>query len=443
MKKLLLLINVMSFLLPVRSQTWNLGGNSATNPATDFLGTSDNEPLIFRINSQFSGKIDSVSGLTFFGYGAGLNSTTGIQNTAIGFKSLLMNSTGKWNTANGFQALNSNTTGIGNSAFGAFSLASNKIGMSNTAIGLYSLYLNTTGEYNTADGANALYQNTTGKTNTAVGMNALSANISGNQNTAVGYAAMGDNTTGTNNTVMGYAVLGFGSGSLSSYNTAIGTGALYNTTNSAYNTAIGYNAGGKYNLGWNNTILGANCNGSAADQYNIIAIGQGVTCPDNSTARIGNSATWSIGGFANWTNISDSRFKKDIHENVKGLDFIMKLRPVTYHLDVTGSSKQVKENGGEEWNEIMKTAISEKEKIAYSGFMAQEVEQAAKEVGYDFSGVDKPRTKDALYGLRYAEFVVPLVKAVQELSAQNIELKKQLEDLQKRIKKLESPISKK
>jgi hypothetical protein len=48
-----------------------------------------------------------------------------------------------------------------------------------------------------------------------------------------------------------------------------------------------------------------------------------------------------------------------------------------------------------------------------TGFIAQEVEQAANEIEYDFSGVDAPKNDD-LYGLRYVEFVVPLVKAVQE-----------------------------
>ncbi len=58
-----------------------------------------------------------------------------------------------------------------------------------------------------------------------------------------------------------------------------------------------------------------------------------------------------------------------------------------------------------------------------TGFIAQEVEKAAKELGFDFSGVDKPKNENDYYGLRYAEFVVPLVKAVQELDAQNKELK--------------------
>ena len=54
------------------------------------------------------------------------------------------------------------------------------------------------------------------------------------------------------------------------------------------------------------------------------------------------------------------------------------------------------------------------EGIRYTGFLAQEVEEAARSVGFDFSGVDKPKNANDLYSLRYAEFVVPLVKAVQE-----------------------------
>ena len=54
-----------------------------------------------------------------------------------------------------------------------------------------------------------------------------------------------------------------------------------------------------------------------------------------------------------------------------------------------------------------------------TGFIAQEVEAAAKNIGYDFSGVDAPKNEKDMYGLRYAEIVVPLVKAVQELNQKN------------------------
>jgi predicted RNase H-like nuclease (RuvC/YqgF family) len=88
--------------------------------------------------------------------------------------------------------------------------------------------------------------------------------------------------------------------------------------------------------------------------------------------------------------------------------------------------------------------VTQKEQIIYSGFIAQDVEKTAKEIGYDFSGVDAPKNENDLYGLRYAEFVVPLVKAVQELDqeneelkAENAELKNDMADLKARLDKIE------
>ena len=59
-------------------------------------------------------------------------------------------------------------------------------------------------------------------------------------------------------------------------------------------------------------------------------------------------------------------------------------------------------------------AISNKESIHMSGFIAQKVEKAANETGYDFDGVIKPAHDKDHYRLAYGEFVVPLVKAMQE-----------------------------
>jgi len=57
----------------------------------------------------------------------------------------------------------------------------------------------------------------------------------------------------------------------------------------------------------------------------------------------------------------------------------------------------------------LRLADSERTKAAvrYTGFLAQDVEKAAKSVGYDFSGVDAPQHERDNYSLRYAEFVVP------------------------------------
>jgi len=86
-------------------------------------------------------------------------------------------------------------------------------------------------------------------------------------------------------------------------------------------------------------------------------------------------------------------------------------------------------------NAAIEKADDEASKIIYTGLIAQEVEEAAKKLNFEFSGVDKPEAKDGLYGLRYDNFVVPLVKAVQELSKQN-------EELQNRVETLETLLSK-
>ena len=68
--------------------------------------------------------------------------------------------------------------------------------------------------------------------------------------------------------------------------------------------------------------------------------------------------------------------------------------------------------------------MNAKEKIVYTGFIAQEVEKVAEKMGFDFSGVYKPQSEHDTYGLSYADFVVPLLKSVQELSKKNTELEK-------------------
>ncbi|MBN2776108.1 MAG: tail fiber domain-containing protein, partial [Bacteroidales bacterium] len=142
----------------------------------------------------------------------------------------------------------------------------------------------------------------------------------------------------------------------------------------------------------------------------------------------------------NWTNVSDRRFKTNVQENVVGIDFIMKLRPITYNLDMDAIA---------EFNstpDSMRLFESEKLKASeiQSGFIAQEVEKAALEVGYAFHGVDAPKNETSHYGLRYAEFVVPLVQATQEQQViieeqQEVILQQQqsIEELMLRIEKLE------
>ncbi|HRI22246.1 MAG TPA: tail fiber domain-containing protein, partial [Panacibacter sp.] len=177
-----------------------------------------------------------------------------------------------------------------------------------------------------------------------------------------------------------------------------------------------------------------------------MALGNLSTITASNQVRVGNSSVTSIGGQVGWSTLSDGRYKKQVKENVPGLQFIKKLKPVTYHLDVSGVANKLNENRNndntsDKQNDDAKTLIekgrTDKEKILYTGFVAQDVEKSAKEIGYDFSGVDAPKNDDDLYGLRYDAFVVPLVKAVQELSTENDALKETNNVLETRLEKVE------
>lgn len=113
---------------------WGLQGNAGTDPATHFIGTTDNTTLVFKVLGYQAGKIDRDPGIVAFGYNS-LHQTTGEDNTAIGHVASMFNTTGGQNTAVGSSALYFNYTGSDNTALGMKSLASNNSGSGNTACG--------------------------------------------------------------------------------------------------------------------------------------------------------------------------------------------------------------------------------------------------------------------------------------------------------------------
>ncbi|HYJ62619.1 MAG TPA: tail fiber domain-containing protein, partial [Parafilimonas sp.] len=354
-----------------------------------------------------------------------------------------LNTTGNYNMAVGFSALYNNTTGTYNTAVGDEALYSNKIGWENTAFGKGALFSNT-GFYNTASGYSALNANADGDYNVANGVSSLLRNTSGSYNTALGADVMYYNTVGIANSAMGaYALFN----NIGNYNTGLGYYALEATTGAYYNTAVGFEAGDSYDNGYNNVFVGANTDVNGGGYYNVIAIGQGTVCTDVNQARFGNSSTVSIGGWAGWTNISDGRVKKNIKQNVPGLTFINKLQPITYNLDLDAADKIIQHVRKDSTGKIIPLSEKEvearvaKEKILYTGFVAQDVEKAAKNLNYDFSGVDAAKNDKSLYGLRYSDFVVPLVEAVQELSRMNDAKDSEINNLEARLSKLEAMVS--
>lgn len=166
---------------------WNTIGNSGTNPTSNFLGTTDNNDLVFRRNNIKSGLISVQN--TSFGYQALLNNISAINNTAIGSNSLL-NNTGNSNTAIGWSTLQNNIGGTYNTAVGLGSLLGNIGGGSNTAIGQSSLINNTSGNGNTALGSSTMGTNVTGSNNVTIGNSADVATNSTSNAIALGSNAI-------------------------------------------------------------------------------------------------------------------------------------------------------------------------------------------------------------------------------------------------------------
>jgi hypothetical protein len=339
----------------------------------------------------------------------------------------------------GTAAANANTSGTNNVALGNSTLNANTTGGNNVAVGFEAMLTGTVSEFNVAIGSAALrtFNNAGANTgrNTAVGYQAMTGTTSGSYNTAMGYQTLDANTAGQLNTAIGYAAMP--NSTTASNNTAVGYDALDQLSTANNNTAYGYQSLALVTTGGNNTAIGfqAGPNFGGGANTNATAVGYQATTTASNQVRIGNNFVTSIGGFAAWTNLSDGRYKTNIQQNVPGLDFILKLQPVTYNFDFEKLNKTLKPGSAD------KSASNENNPnvgVRYSGFVAQDVEKAAKEIGYDFSGVDKAKSETDLYGLRYSEFVVPMVKAIQEQQAQIELLKKQNEALLKAITELQN-----
>lgn len=150
---------------------WNIRGNAGTDGGVNnFIGTTDNVGLQFRVNNAYYGKLQIDSNLIFLGAGSGIGNS-GIDVVSIGNYSA-------------YQNIGNNVDAIGNSAAyqntGTFvtsigtQSALGNIGNGVVAIGLVSAYQNT-GEYTTSIGVNSAYQNT-GNYAIAVGESAVKSN---------------------------------------------------------------------------------------------------------------------------------------------------------------------------------------------------------------------------------------------------------------------------
>lgn len=409
------------------------------------------------------------------------NNTTGHRNTVYGINALQYNSTGAYNTAIGNRSLLANTIGRYNTAIGTETLTNNESGNYNTSVGINSLYSNTTGSNNTATGTSALYNSTTGDMNTANGRSSLYSNVTGSQNTAVGYEALKMNRDGNNNTALGVGSLlantsGIDNVAVGSYtlnknatgkwNVAVGDSSLFSSTNADKNVAIGHKALTK-TTGWDNTATGfqamasntsgfdntaagmtalsANTTGTGNTAFgknalsnnttgsnntgigfkanladgvsNATAIGYDAFVNASNKIVLGNSSATTVGGYGSWSNYSDRRLKENItYKKDLGLDFILQLRTASYNY------------------------ISDINKRRRDGLIAQDVQQALKDLGLEFSGLIIDEDKDKTLNLSYSDFVIPLINAVQEQQEQIASQQEMLANQQRQIEELKKMV---
>lgn len=455
MKKI---VYISIFILSVSSvvaQTWNVGGNSGLSSPANFLGTTDNVPIVFKVKDSIAGYTgrtgdnnvswgyqamiapNANTGNTALGIQALSDVTSGSNNVAIGYKSFVTNKTGSNNVAIGAFSMSqaaSNTSnniaigirsllknqasdniaigkdaafnnisgnqliaigdstlvnniyGSNNIAIGRFSMLKNTAGNNNIAFGYETLKDNINGEYNVAAGYRSMLSNISGSNNAALGVDALANNMSGNENVAVGVRAL-YNSIGNFNTAVGWeAMMRLTSGQ---YNAAMGYSSLSNATTGDGNVAFGNEALKAIVSGKNNTALGNSADTRSSEAVNTIAIGYNTVATKNNSAVIGNKKMKNIGGYSDWAlypkNVSDV-------EVSQGLDFILALKPIEY---TVGEDEQV-----------------------HTGLDMNSVEDAARIYYADasnFSGIDYNEETNSMEGLRYMEFIAPLVQAIKDL----------------------------
>ena len=392
---------------------------------------------------------------TFIGYQAGLTNTTG-NNVAIGDRAFANTDANAnslactQNVAVGNFAMGGaiNNTVTGAVAIGYYALGSATCGTS-ASNGVYigkRANMNNGGGQNIAIGGDALFDaNGTETGNVAIGVACMDNvdNDGSDFNTVVGnYTVRGGTGIYTENVVFGYeaqsnpgnhdiqreVMIGRGAGKATYQGDCIGSiGIGYNAltgerSGGNYNIALGYQAGNLITTGDNNICIGVDTDPSANSGNDQIVIGSSISGGANNQFTFGKASNVVQNEFdtdAAWTRTSDVRKKRNIKDDKLGLEFINKLRPVTHQWKPSNEFPK-------EWNEYSEENNMNLEATMH-GLIAQEVKQALDDVGVDtFSGWKE--RKDGSQTVSREMFITPLIKAVQELSAEVKQLKKQLED---------------
>gem|GEM_PF-2082045 len=241
---------------------WTNTGNSGTDDAVNFIGTTDDQDLVVRTNGSEIGRF-----------------------TTTGHFNLTNGTTIRIGGRNALSTKGTNNVFIGDSA-GVI----NSSGLANAFIGQGSGRSNTTGSYNLFLGYRSGKLNSSGSNNTFIGNLSGKGNTTGSANLMLGSWAGFQNSVGSGNTMLGYRA---GYSSQSSENVAIGYQAAENNINGTRNVSIGYRAG--QNSTGNSNVLIGNKADAAVGVSNATAIGANVSVSQSNSVVLGNNANVGIG----------------------------------------------------------------------------------------------------------------------------------------------------
>jgi len=340
----------------------------------------------------------------FIGSSSGTNNS-GANNCGFGYQALSANTTGTQNTAVGVNALVSNTTGANNSAVGLEALYSNTIGVQNSAVGVDALFSNTTGSYNSALGVSALHLNTTGSYNSAVGLNALNANTTYANCSGLGYNAQ---ITGDNQVQLG-----------NSSTTTYAYGAVQNRSDARDKTDIRDTVLG---LDFINQLRPVDFKWDMREDYRPPAPALTAVRP-SIVEPVAPETPEKPPKDATEKELSTYATAREEY-NVKLAEYEAELVIYNKAMDEYAAAKVVDDANMAAWIDTHKLANiehdgSRKRTRYHHGLIAQEVETILSRLGIDFGGIQyhKIAGGDDCYSLGYTEFIAPLIRAVQQLSA--------------------------
>ena len=249
--------------------------------------------------------------------------------------------------------------------------------------------------------------------NTVIGTYAMQDSLGASyENTFIGYGAGGGAWTGSpsiRNTGIGRGVMSAAMDA-GNDNTAVGHGALDLLTTGNDNACFGSNAGNSITDGGTNTMIGVGTDVASSGNDNSSAFGNGAIGAGTNTISIGNTSVSTIAGQVSFSTYSDKRIKKDIEDTNIGLDFIKELKP-----------RKFKRVCAKDYPEVIQTKydktapdLTEPDRVV-DGLIAQEVKETMDSMGVSFSGWNED--DNSKQKLQYATFIMPLIKAVQELTA--------------------------